>query len=1771
MHYRNFLRFALSLLALSCYLQAEESASCQLQGPRIKQILPSSYTDSKGEPSTTISEDQIFVLIPSCPLEQPIDTKLFYLQVEGMSAPIPLQLSSEKERLKTLIEHKIAKPEAITLRSSTSLPAKKKITLHVAAGLKALKYGTKTEQIQEFVFKVRPHFTATTRCAMGYQDGTCNPLTHAYLLFTSPLPQNFQRSVFLRSPSGRRIQGKYSRLWFDYTESNWGFSFPAPFSPKEEWSLELPGDIKDQSGRSLENTVSLPRSIKFGDLSPLVKFDSQFLVLESLSNPTVPLNLRNVKEAAGTPPVVRAAKISEPYEMWKMLVAVDQHSQTHQKEITPLLGKDLSHPITYAKSDSGKAFEKVGIPLRGPGFYVLEAESEVHAQVLQQGKTFYSSTAALVTNLGLHFKWGSETSLIWVTNLATGKPIEAAEVSVWDCNGNKIWEGKSDSSGLAFPANLQSSNANYTCEWPTDLQNYSQYKSRYLVVAKLKDDISFVIGSMDRGIEQWRFNLPYSQIWAPQILHTFFSQPIIKRGETIRMKHFFRSRTSQGFAQPKTSKQPDKITLTHSGSGQKFILPLKWTKAGEAHSEWPVPANARLGTYYLESPNGEQQLSNRFEVLDFKPPLTSAQLRIGTPASTGSSLTVPVDFQLTYLAGGGASNLPVRLTVDSTPAPFHPAHFKDYIFSGESAALNFPSQYWEQDVYTSHYTPVRNNTSLVPRSRTEALDAQGGLSTSFSDLPLPKVPTRYRIQAEYKDPNGEIRTSSSSRHYLPAGKTIGIKANNLLNTRRSFAFEVVVVDSQGQPLQNEPISVHLFERQAFTHRKKLFGKFYGYENQTIVKPRNRVCAGTTSKRGTVQCKSELPIAGNLILEASSDSSPEVAVNVSLWVAEGDEWWFAPQDHDRMDIVSEKEEYQPGDQALFQVRMPYQSATALVTVEREGILDTFVQDITSKDPTVRIPIKKNYAPNAYVSVAAVRGRLNPAKHNFNVDFSKPALKYGLTHIKVGLAEHRIDMNVTPSKHSYQVGESVTLDFSTQHKSNMLPDAEIAVAVVDEGILDLKKNESVQLLASLLGTRPLDVRYFNNLMQVFGNRHFGLKANPFGGGGGQSRPREIFKGLLYWNSELGTDNQGKAQVSFPTNDSVTSFKVLAVATRGSNLFGQAEARFAVTKDFALFSGAPAVLRSEDTFDLVYTLRNSTEHAALLETRATVQRPNGSTFTLPSQKHKLNAGESRTITWENTRLPDEGDNFIRVTTLHQGKVVDEMRSPIPIQSLTPQRITEGSFFQLKSSLDKEIKASPQAVSGKGEVDLLFSEGFDGILQSVRQHMKKYPYSCLEQKISKAIVTDDDELWTDITNNFAGYVSSTGLLKYFPSQSEGSLMLSSYVLSAAHAAQKQLPSPQTDKVIHSLERFLEGKSHTQSTAFFHPKETEVIKIDTLETLARYGKTYFHILALTLDELKSLPSYSIIQLRSTLERYPNTKEVQKATALVEKELLRRIKEFDTVLSLSEDNSNNMWWAMVSRDVAMLKLLNLTSEIPKFEYLLGKTLRAATEMQANGHWDLTTANVWGALTLREYLSGNPGKVQGTVDIGSNKISKQLIQGEKATFPLENSALLLNLTNTSSGEPWLLLQKREAILRKNEFSKGYRVQRSIRVLQQKAPQSYSVGDILEISLKIQAEGTRTWVVLSDPLPPGALILGSGLRGQNSLKSDERNTASPTFIERGYDSYRAYFELLPEGTHTISYQIRLNTSGSFRLPSTHIEAMYSPSMFGESPTSGIQIEP
>ena len=113
----------------------------------------------------------------------------------------------------------------------------------------------------------------------------------------------------------------------------------------------------------------------------------------------------------------------------------------------------------------------------------------------------YVPTAALVTNLSVHFKQGAANSLIWVTTLEDARPVAGAAVAIADCHGRQLWAGTTDRQGLALVPKIEAVNNPLKCEdlkptkydfYTTQTEALRELSSGLLVTARLGNDFSFV-------------------------------------------------------------------------------------------------------------------------------------------------------------------------------------------------------------------------------------------------------------------------------------------------------------------------------------------------------------------------------------------------------------------------------------------------------------------------------------------------------------------------------------------------------------------------------------------------------------------------------------------------------------------------------------------------------------------------------------------------------------------------------------------------------------------------------------------------------------------------------------------------------------------------------------------------------------------------------------------------------------------------------------------------------------------------------------------------------------------------------------------------------------------------------------------------------------------------------------------------------------------------------------------------------------------------------
>jgi alpha-2-macroglobulin len=63
------------------------------------------------------------------------------------------------------------------------------------------------------------------------------------------------------------------------------------------------------------------------------------------------------------------------------------------------------------------------------------------------------------------------------------------------------------------------------------------------------------------------------------------------------MKHLLRQQTLRGFAGVSADQTPNRVSIRHVGSEEKYVMPLRWETGGIAESLWAIPKAVKLGRY----------------------------------------------------------------------------------------------------------------------------------------------------------------------------------------------------------------------------------------------------------------------------------------------------------------------------------------------------------------------------------------------------------------------------------------------------------------------------------------------------------------------------------------------------------------------------------------------------------------------------------------------------------------------------------------------------------------------------------------------------------------------------------------------------------------------------------------------------------------------------------------------------------------------------------------------------------------------------------------------------------------------------------------------------------------------------------------------------------------------------------------------------------------------------------------------------------------------
>jgi alpha-2-macroglobulin len=1774
------------------------------------------------KPEAYVDEEQAFIINVGgglLPTTESVE-KSVWCEADGVGNRIPARVVSEPLNEEILANAPVNfGDETLVLSCAERLPPGAKMKLVWGRGVET-ESGVPSDKQQSFVYTVREPFRADMTCERAKSGAPCSPFSSIRVGFTAPIDVNLLSKIRLLTPDGPRNPSDPAKESMQRENLVTHLDFPGPLPPNAELTLEFPKDLKDDAGRSLANGDKFPLKFRTGELPPLAKFPGDFGIVELHEGGLLPVTLRNIEPKLTTADLnlpgghnLADQRLTEDRDVIaSILELVKFERQTQTVEIErdgeTVEVEDFYYPrelsfldqrpgVTHQelpKPGGGKEFEVVGIPLQKPGYHIVEIQSRLLGEsLLATPKPMYVRAAALVTNLTVHLNRGKDNGLVWVTALDTGKPVANAEVRVSGCNGREQWRGNTDEQGRAF--------IDKTLDSP-----HCEGASFIFASARLGEDFSFVRSDWNEGIEPWRFGV---ETWGNEsdfTIHTVFDRTLFRAGQTVSMKHLARSRDSKGFGFPDAKSLPNKLTIRHA-DGAEFSQPLVWDNQGSSVSTWQIPASAKRGVYEVTLYGGKHgtRTSGEFRVGDFRLPVFTGSVQ-GVPTKQVAPDKVPLALGLSFLNGGAANG--AEVTVSATLRPRWPRypHYEDF---------NFDCNFNEEALSAFGIENIERQENLVLDKEALTLDKAGSGKLEVALPEKPKVPSELYSEMSFTDPNGETQTIHGKVELWPAAVVPGIMIDDAEDEGNNSVTKVKVVslDTSGEPVAEQQVKILARRQIDYSHRRRIVGGFYAYENHSEFINLGEVCSGRTDSRGLFVCETKSTEPGNihLLAEIKDAGGNTARAGYSYWVSGNGDSWFTAGNQDRIDVIPDKRSYKPGETAAFEVHTPFTEATVLISVEAGGIIDTFIQPLSRFNPTIKLPVKAEWGPNVFVQALVVRGRVqplswysffrwgwrepaswfqnwwNPLQPTAMVDLAKPAFRVGLAEIGVDTDGFKLQVEVTADKAEYQPREQATVRLKVTSPDGKPAPAgsEVAFAAVDQALLELRPNDSWDLLAAMMQKRGYEVETATAQSQVIGKRHFGKKALPPGGGGGRAPARELFDTLLAWNPSVKLDADGSATLQVPMNDSLTEFKLVGVATSGAALFGTGSKSVRTTQDLQLISGLPPMVREKDSFQGLLTLRNSTARAMTVAVSAKAgDKP------LEPRQVKLEAGGAGEVVWTTSAPEDVAQMVWEFEAKEEGGKAahDQLKITQQVTPAVPVTVRQATFTRIEGSYEAPVMLPAGALPGKGGLEIGLAAKLSTPPPGLKRFFEEYPFSCLEQMTSIAVGLHDEKRWQGIVADLPTYLDYNGLARYFPGQGDGSVTLTAYLLNMATLSGFALPEEIKNRMIKGLTSFVEGRIKLKQWSPFD--DLTARKLMILEALTRQGQTPTRVAAALDVELLRLSTATLIDWYLVVKRLPEMPARESKLAEAEQELRNRLTYTGGRLGFTTEKSDYWWWMMISGDSNAFRLIEAMLDEPAWQEDMPRLMRGAIERQERGRWFTTTANAWATVVLDRFgrkFERTPVSGITRASLGEAAAQHQWASEDPANAATSTNTPLnlawpanpgnddkLAINHEGTGSPWATVQVLAAVPVETPAAFGYKVSREVKPIQEKTPGKVSRGDLWRVTISVEGDQDMTWVVISDPIPAGAKILGDGDGRDSSIATQDEDTRSrrlwPTFVERTFGYFRAYYEVVPKGHFQIDYTVRINNAGEFSLPPTRVEAMYAPDVFGEAPNAKVVVE-
>ena len=784
------------------------------------------------------------------------------------------------------------------------------------------------------------------------------------------------------------------------------------------------------------------------------------------------------------------------------------------------------------------------------------------------------------TDIGVDLITDHRDVAVWTTDLRSGDPLAGVEIQL----GPRYPALVSDENGLARAS--------------LDAGSFSW------VVASLGDDRALSPAVLRVKPQNDR------TIW-----YTTDDRGMYRPGETLHLKGWVRNLDVSGDGDLEFLPSGTLITYTAYGPFRNEIGSgeVRTDDLGGFDLALELPEGANLGRSRIEfrRAGGAGGRTHSFQVQEFRRPEFEVEARLESagPHFIDEPALVAVDAR--YFSGGPLAGAEVSWRVTRRPGFYRPPNWRDFTFG----------------VWRTWWYPYRGGAAYGVEEFSGTTDAAG---SHYLRIDLEGdgdgLPTAVTAQAQVVDVNRQQWASATNLLVHSADLYVGVRsARYFVRAGDGIDIQAVVTDLDGNPVAGRAFAVTA-ERLDYRY----------VDGEWVQLALDTETCEVTSQQTSVDCEFAARTGGRyrIATQVVDDSGRTSRTEITRWVSSGKSVVSSRGvELEAVELIPDAETYAEGDVAEILVGSPYASATGLLTVAHDRIIDIRPFEITDHTAVLEVPITDDHVPQLRLRVDLVSVTARTADDGTIVAGvpPRPAHASGQILLRVPPVQRTLHVTATPASAVVRPGATTSIAVEVNDAGGEpVEGAGVLLIAVDEAVLAVSGYELLD---------PIDVFYRPRTARLDAARsrrtivledpqwlqgeieedreRFGddESMNDMGppsdtatdgdSGGSQVTVRQNLDPLALFDPDAVTDASGRVTVEFDLPDNLTRYRVMAVAVDDAHRFGTAESAITARLPLQVRPSAPRFLNYGDEFDLPIVVQNQTGSA--MEVDVVVQTSN------------------------------------------------------------------------------------------------------------------------------------------------------------------------------------------------------------------------------------------------------------------------------------------------------------------------------------------------------------------------------------------------------------------------------------------------------------------------------------------------------------------------------------------------------------------------------------